>query len=210
MTARIVYAFDPLCGWCHGFGPALDALRAAFPDVPLDLRLGGLVTGARIGPYAAMGPYIRGASARMTAVTGVPLGAAFFDRILGDSGAVASSIPPCDVLLQARAVDPARVPDLARAMQDAHFTRGADLNDPSVHADLAARLGLDLRPDVPGPHDLRPALAAEFAVTRALGVASYPTVLVTADGRPPRGVDIAYDPATMVGRVAAALGVTSA
>jgi len=209
MTRRIVYAFDPLCGWCHGFGPALDALRAAFPDISVDLRLGGLVTGARIGPYAAMGPYIRGASARMTAVTGVPLGAAFFDRILGDHDIITSSIPPCDVLLQARAVDQARVPDLARAMQDAHFAHGADLNDPSVHADLAARLGLDLQPDVPGPHDLRPALAAEFAATRALGVASYPTVLVAAENRPPRGVDLSYDPAEMVGRVAAALAATS-
>ena len=209
MTTRIVYAFDPLCGWCHGFGPALDALRTALPDTPLDLRLGGLVTGARIGPYAAMGPYIRGASARMTAVTGVPLGAAFFDRIRGETGGIASSIPPCDVLLQARAVDPARVPDLARAIQDAHFHDGADLNDPSVHADLAARPGLDLRPDVPGPHDLRPALAAEFAATRALGVTSYPTILVMSDDRPPRAVDLSYDPAEMAGRVAAALAATS-
>ena len=73
MTTELVYAFDPLCGWCYGFGGALRALRGARPDLRIALRMGGLVTGDRIGLYSAAAEYIRTASARLTAVTGAAL-----------------------------------------------------------------------------------------------------------------------------------------
>ena len=42
MTTRLIYAFDPLCGWCYGFAPALRALRQALPALEVELRIGGL------------------------------------------------------------------------------------------------------------------------------------------------------------------------
>ena len=58
MRARLIYGFDPLCGWCFGFGPALRALREALPDLEIELRMGGLVTGGRIRPYIESAEYI--------------------------------------------------------------------------------------------------------------------------------------------------------
>lgn len=203
MTARLVYGFDPLCGWCYGFAPALRDLRRALPHLAIDLRMGGLVTGERIGPYVDAVPYIRSASARMTAVTGVALGEQFHTRVLGSEAVVASSIPPCDAILQVRAVAPDRVLDLAEALQVAHFRDGRDLNDPSVYADLAHRLGIAMTFDLPGPRDVRADLARELAESRTLGLTSYPTLfLATGDGF--RRIDISYDGSRLISTVTAA------
>lgn len=208
MTARLLYAFDPLCGWCHGFGPAFRAVRAALPDLPVSLLFGGLVTGERIGPYADKRAYIEAAQARLKTVTGVELGRDFHERILRNPSVTASSIPPCDVLLQLRARFPAALPDFAEALQTTHFRDGADYNDPGVYAQIAAGMSLDFHPDVPRPGELRPALAAEFAATRAIGVSSYPTLLLQTVGGI-QEIALDYSPARQLASVRSTLAVTS-
>ena len=200
MTLQLIYAFDPLCGWCYGFAPALRALREERQDLRIDVRMGGLVTGERIGPYAAAADYIRGASARMTAVTGAALGPAFWSDVIGNPGVMSSSIPPCDVLLQVRRHAPHRVLDLAEAIQIAHFRDGHDLNDAATYIRLLGKLEIDLEPQVPDPRDVRPDLAEEFARSRRMGLASYPTLLLeTEHGF--KAIAIAYDPKELVSRV---------
>lgn len=34
---RLIYGFDPLCGWCFAFRPTMHAIREAHPDVPIDV-----------------------------------------------------------------------------------------------------------------------------------------------------------------------------
>lgn len=181
MTKGLACAFDPLCGWCYGFGGALRALRKARPDLHIALRMGGLVTGDRIGPYSAAAEYIRTASARMTAVTGAALGEGFWQNIIGNAAVVSSSIPPCDVLLQVRRKAPERVLDLAEAIQIAHFRDGQDLNDAATYVRLLEACDIDMVPDVPDPRELRAELAEEFAQSRRMGVVSYPTLLFGTD-----------------------------
>lgn len=204
MSVRLAYAFDPLCGWCYGFAPAFRAVRAAFPDLPIELRFGGLVTGHRIGPYSDKRAYIEAAQERLTAVTGVSLGQAFHARILRNPRAIASSIPPCDVLLQLRSVAPLAVPDFADAIQTAHFHGGADYNDPAIYTRIANLMGLDFSPDVPFPDALSPELTAEFNATKALGVSSYPTLMILSDDKL-ETVQLDYRPAQQVDLLGRAL-----
>lgn len=206
MTPQLVYAFDPLCGWCYGFGPAFRAVRAALPDLAIELRFGGLVTGGRIGPYADKRAYIEAAQVRLRAVTGLAPGPEFHTRILQDPSVIASSIPPCDVLLQLRRVVSGAVPDFAEAIQTAHFRDGANFNEPGLYARIAGEMGLDFHPDVPRPDELRPELATEFAVTQDIGVSSYPNLFLRSDaGLQPIRLD--YAPAGQLAAVQSALAV---
>jgi len=204
LSARLIYGFDPLCGWCYGFAPALRRIRDEFPGLAIELRMGGLITGDRIRPYREAADYIKQASSRLTAVTGVALGEAFFSGILANPGVTASSLPPCDVLLQLRQSDPDAVLDVAAALQQAHFGEGLDLNDPATYDFVILRLGSKAAVHVPAPHELRPALDLEFQASRALGITSYPTLILDRDGARAAAV-LTYDPATAAQRLGAML-----
>lgn len=203
-SASLVYAFDPLCGWCYGFVPAMEELARVRPDVRIELRLGGLVTGARIGPYAAMSSYIRGASERLFAVTGQRLLPPFFERILGSAKTVGSSIPPSAVILAVREHARDHVLAFAHAVQRAHFEEGEDLNDEALYVRLLAQRGLSLRVPIPPPEQAPPELAVEFEATRAMGGVSFPSVFVR-QGTALQPLPTVYEPRAWVEAVDAAM-----
>ena len=176
------------------------ALQRDRTDIALSLRMGGLVTGSRIRPYVEMAGYIRSASSRMAAVTGMAIGGAFYDRILTNPTILASSLVACDAVLQVRQRHPDRTRDFAHTIQIAHFQDGEDLNDPAVHQRSAEGLGLDMTFELRGPRDLSPGLAAEFRSTREIGINSYPSVLSDATGHW-QALPTVYDPAAFLDKV---------
>ena len=206
-TPRLIYGFDPLCGWCYGLIPAMRRLRETRPTLPVELVCGGLVTGDRVGPYREMAGYVRAASARMTAVTGQALSDAFFALIEGsDSPERSASAPPTRAILAVRARGDDAL-GYAHALQEAHFSDGLDLNAPQTHRRVARRLGIEPPPlaGLASIDEREPAVAAEFARARALGIASFPTVLAVVPGGTARPVSVDYDPETFVARADAAL-----
>ena len=38
----LIYVGDPMCSWCYGFGVPLGQLLERFPELPVQLVLGGL------------------------------------------------------------------------------------------------------------------------------------------------------------------------
>jgi putative protein-disulfide isomerase len=169
---ELLYGMDPLCGWCFGIGPALRQVMADHPGLTVTPVLGGLVTGERVGPYAKMEGYIRGASQRLLAVTGQSPSPAFFDLIrrpdvIGNSG------PPSVAIAAVRAANPGHAADFALRVTDAHFEHGADLGLRETYTDLLAQMGLAT--DLP---DLARDDLAHTAWTegRDLGLTSFPTL----------------------------------
>jgi putative protein-disulfide isomerase len=205
---RLIYGYDPLCGWCYGLLPSLRRLRAEMPGLRIKPVMGGLVTGSRIGRYADMEGHIRGASQRMTQVTGMALSPAFFERILGNPDRIASSLIPCAAVLQVRQTAPDRAAEFASALLMAHFAEGDDLNDISVLQRVANEMGLELGDIDPDPHKLTTKLAQEFAATRGLGIDSYPTLIAEENGQQTR-LPTSYDPEEVVRTVRSALHLTA-
>ncbi len=196
----LVYGFDPLCGWCFGFIPAMEALAKQRPDLTVHIALGGLVTGQRIKPYAEMASYIRQSSWRLADATGHRPSAAFAKRILSRSDILASSIPPSAAILQVRRARPAMALAFAHSVQRAHFEDGEDLNDPATYAKLSTQLELDLPLEIPMPQEYSDDIQTEFQATRALGISSFPTVLVRSAGLL-KPLPTTYRPADFVAQV---------
>jgi putative protein-disulfide isomerase len=192
---RLIYGFDPLCGWCYGFAPAMRAVVAAYPDMPVVLAMPGLVTGPRIGPYAEMEDYIRGASARLQTVTGRAPSEAFFAHI-ATPGVMGDSHPPIAAIAQVTEAVPEAELAFAHAVCEAHFERGADLNRAETYAEVAGVLGLGLRPD---PGDTARA-AARMRADADHGIASFPTLIV-ATGTRAIALPSLYDPRAVVAAV---------
>jgi putative protein-disulfide isomerase len=140
MTTTLHYIHDPLCGWCYGAAPLVAAARAALPVV---LHGGGLMTGTRRQPVTpALRDYVMPHDRRIADMSGQPFGAAYFEGLLRDSGAVFDSEPPTTAILAADTLG-GRGAELLARLQTAHYLEGRRIADEAVLTELAVSIGLD-------------------------------------------------------------------
>lgn len=197
--AELLYGFDPLCGWCYGIVPAMRRVAEEHPDVPVRLVMAGLVSGERVGPYAAMESYIRGAAGHLREVTGRAPGEAFF-RLIASPGVEGNSGPPSVAIAHAAGFAPDRAMEFAHRVIEAHFEEGADLNDPATYGPLLRDAGVEA--PLPDIHDPRLAEAV-WETGRRIGIRSFPTLAVVKGGQA-RVLPPEYDPERLSALVARA------
>lgn len=174
---QLIYGFDPLCGWCFAFGPTLRAIRAAYPELPVRLRYGGLVVGERVGPVAEARGYLTAGLEQVRQVAGVSAGAAFFQNLLAEGTYVSDSEPPCRAIYVMEQLAPAGALDFAAALPDAYYIDGQPLDDAGLLASLAETNGADPELFVQqwASDEARRGTQRAFAQARAEGFTSYPT-----------------------------------
>lgn len=78
---------------------------------------------------------------RIAELSGQPFGAAYFDGLLNDGGAMLDSTPPLTAVLAAQAVAD-RGLDMLNRVQRAHYVEGLRIAERPVLNDLAADIGL--------------------------------------------------------------------
>jgi putative protein-disulfide isomerase len=140
--ATLHYVFDPLCGWCYAAAPLIEAARS-LPGLAIECHGGGMLTGSNRRPITpAWRDHVMPHDRRIAELSGQPFGAAYFDGLLDDSGAVLDSAPPLTAILVAEA-EAGRGLDMLERIQCAHYVEGRRIADPEVLRALAADLGLD-------------------------------------------------------------------
>ena len=142
MTATPVlhYIYDPLCGWCYGAKPLVDAAREILPVVA---HGGGMMTGAqRQAVSAQLRDYVMPHDHRIAQYTGQPFGEAYFEGLLRDTTAVFDSAPPTTAVLAAEQLA-GRGLELLGRLQTAHYAEGRRIADRDVLMAVAAEMGLD-------------------------------------------------------------------
>ncbi len=198
---KLIYGHDPLCGWCYAFISALRKFSASYPNVTIELAVGGLFSGDRVQPYSNMFDYITEAFGRVKLKTGRHGSEAFFNMIKAPGTGQIFSAPPNHALLQIQQIAPNKVIEFAHRLQEAHFEDGLSFNDAEIYDKIATEL------DLPAL-DIEALLAAtddDFLVrkgyrhTASLGIRSYPTCLVLDQHDRELGViDSIYDPSNFV------------
>ena len=175
---KLVYVFDAYCGWSYGFAPTLAELVRRHPDAEVEVVSGGLFTGPRRVPIGEFG-YVEGANAKITELTGVRFGSAYSERI-ADGSFVMDSEAAARGVAALRSVAPDRIVELVAAVQHAFYVDGESLSDPLTYARIAEAAGIDAEAVV-GAFDSAAsadAAKADFQRAAALGVHSFPTLLV--------------------------------
>lgn len=138
---QLHYIYDPLCGWCYGAGPLIQAARE-LPDIALSLHGGGMMAGPRRQRVTQkLRDYVMPHDRRISARTGQPFGPDYFDVLLRDTTAVFDSSPPIAAVLIANERN-LGLPMLAR-LQRAHYVEGRRIADIPVLAKLAVEFGID-------------------------------------------------------------------
>ncbi|PIA74224.1 disulfide bond formation protein DsbA [Ectopseudomonas toyotomiensis] len=182
MASRLLYVMDPMCSWCWGFAPVVEALaeQAAAAGVPLQIVVGGLRRDQVAIDAAARVRYL-GYWQAVNASTGQLFD---FERGLPE-GLVYDTEPACRALVTARQLDAASAWTLLKLIQQAFYTEGADVTQASVLVQLAEQAGIP-RIEFAEAFDsqaMQEATAADFTWVQDLGIAGFPTLLAERDGQ---------------------------
>jgi len=136
------YIFDPLCGWCYGAAPLVEAARAV-PGLAVVFHGGGMLTGRNRRPITSQWrDYVMPHDRRIAELTGQPFGDAYFEGLLRDHTAVMDSEPPITAVLAAEAMA-GRGLDMIHALQQAHYVQGRRIANTTVLHEVATELGLE-------------------------------------------------------------------
>ncbi|WP_313054118.1 DsbA family protein [Pseudomonas lopnurensis] len=180
--ARLIYVMDPMCSWCWGFAPVLQALaeQAAAQGVRLELVVGGLRRERAAMDQAGRERTLSYWQA-VHAATGQP-----FNLAAGlPQGLVYDTEPACRALVAARSLDQASVWSLATSIQRTFYEQGRDVTQPALLVELAEAAGIP-RGSFAERYDSQEArfsTQADFAWVENLGIAGFPTLLAECEGQ---------------------------
>ncbi|QXB00162.1 DsbA family protein [Aeromonas sp. FDAARGOS 1416] len=135
------YVYDPLCGWCYGAAPLLQA-AATIAGLKIELHAGGLWMGSRRQPMGeALRDYVRPHDQRIEALTGQHFGERYFNELLLREGCLLDSEPPIRAVLAVTALGGDGLVMLHR-IQQSHYRDGIWIGEPAFLATLAAEQGI--------------------------------------------------------------------
>ncbi len=193
---RLIYGFDPICGWCYGFIPTLRNFAKNNPNVEIEVVLGGLFTDQLDRPYTSLVEHITKNFPIVTAATGQAPSDAFWAHIK-DTTSIVASEPPTHAVLQVKELEPQRAVDFAHLLQEAHFQKGQSFNDAKTYDEISKNHGFPkLDTDaILGASTRDPLVAQSIMRFRSFGMQSFPTTLVVTEDDVVLGrVQGVYDP----------------
>ncbi|SFW20999.1 DsbA family protein [Nitrosovibrio sp. Nv17] len=174
------YVADPMCSWCWGFSPVVEAIRREYRDrLGMELLLGGLRPGTRHALPAAQREEILHHWHAVRQATGQPFQ---FEGAL-PPGFIYDTEPASRAVVAASLLHPGEVFAFFRSVQSAFYAAQRNVTDPAVLMQLAEEVGLDAQHfsrllDSDTARDLT---QDHFQRARQWGIQSFPT-LVAQDG----------------------------
>lgn len=182
VSKRIIYVADPMCSWCWGFSPVIDAVREHFgSSLPMQILMGGLRPGTSEPMTFGVKADIKGHWQHVQEASGQPFDFAFFERV----EFVYDTEPPSRGVVAVRRLKPDLAFNYFKSVQESFYARNQDVTDLEVLAGIAVELGLDTE-----------AFTAEFRMgqtitetwrdfetSRQMGVTGFPTLLAGSEER---------------------------
>jgi putative protein-disulfide isomerase len=170
------YFADPMCSWCWGFSPVIEALREAYrPRLKISLVLGGLR--ADTAPQTpAQREDILHHWHQVHARTGQPFR---FENAMPE-GFVYDTEPPSRAVLAVGSLDAEKIFPMFKAIQSAFYVEGRDVTQAGTLADLATRLEVERGQFMQAFESevVRSKTLAHFKHARQAGVRGFPTLIL--------------------------------
>jgi putative protein-disulfide isomerase len=185
---KLIFVGDPMCSWCYGFGKELSALAARHPELPVEILVGGVRAGATDVLDESGKQFRLMHWARVEESSGLP----FNRKALAHENFVYNTEPICRAVVTARRLAPETDQlQVFRALQRAFYVDGLDTTDGAVLAQAAVAelegqgVAVDAATFQAAWSDsiTIAATRAEFAQVRAMGIRSFPFLLLEASGQ---------------------------
>jgi putative protein-disulfide isomerase len=180
---HFIYFADPMCSWCWGFSPVVEALRERTAEIlPIRLVMGGLRPGTTTPMPEDARRNLVSHWREIHELTGQPFGEGLIDL----DGFVYDTDPAARAVVLARRTSTDLAIDYLARVQRAFYADSLDVTKNAVLVDLAVELGFDGEAFAAGLGDegLKSETWRDYAVSQRAGVTGFPTLVVgpNADG----------------------------
>ncbi|HTD04829.1 DsbA family protein [Undibacterium sp.] len=188
---QLIYIADPMCSWCYGFGPELEALLAAVPEAQMDIIVGGLRAYTTEAMDDAQKATILGHWQHVAAASGLP-----FSRAgMAQAGFIYDTEPACRAVVTSRILaddlPPRAKLAVFRAIQHAFYAEGRDVTRTDVLSEvcvtalnLASGGGYDIESfqETMTAYPTSVETRADFEQTQRWGIRGFPALLLVHEG----------------------------
>ncbi|WP_070968544.1 DsbA family protein [Vibrio sonorensis] len=136
---RFLYVMDPMCGWCYGFRPELEAFLANHSGIAVDWIMGGLAPDATQPMEEGLKQTISSYWHQIEARTQVAFNHDFWML----NTPYRSTYPACRAVISAQKLIEDGAPKMANAIQAAYYQQAKNPSLQNILAECAHTIGLD-------------------------------------------------------------------
>ncbi|HEX8874202.1 MAG TPA: DsbA family protein [Nitrosospira sp.] len=186
------YVADPMCSWCWGFSPVIEAIRREYgARLKVELLLGGLRPGTRYPMPSAQREEILRHWHTVQRMTGQPFR---FEGAMPE-GFIYDTEPASRGVVAVSTISPEAVFPFFKVVQSAFYVEQQNVTHPVVLMQLAISAGLDARrfSQVFESETTKKLTLGHFQKARQLGVQGFPAVIM-GDGAGYRFLTRGYRP----------------
>ncbi|MXW05739.1 MAG: DsbA family protein [Gemmatimonadetes bacterium] len=177
----LYYIADPMCSWCWGFSPVLEAVSGVLPEeIPIRYVMGGLARDSAAPMPEDTRTYVQSQWRLVAERTGAEFNWDFWK----DCEPRRSTYPACRAVIAAGMQRPDGTGAMFHAIQRAYYLEARNPSDAETLVQLAGELNLDTQRF---SEDLTSArtdelLHEDFALRRSLHADKFPTMILEHDG----------------------------
>lgn len=182
---KVLYIYDPMCGWCYGFSNVIDLIKTKYSTYfNFEIYSGGMIIGNSVKPAYEMSSYILNAYKRVEYMTGVKFGEKYLD-IFKEGSYILNSETACIALTAIKEIKPELAFEFAKEIQYAHFFEGQSLNAFITFENIANKLGVNLIDfnNIWTNKFVSNKTYEEFDFVKKLGVQGFPALLLFSKGQ---------------------------
>lgn len=179
--AKLLYFYDPLCGWCFGFSPVIKKLEKEFQEqIDFEAISGGMVLGDRVKPLSEMKDYLKEAMPRLEEMTGVKFGEPYLE-ILEEGSLMLNSERPCIAMTVYKSMSNKSSIEFASALQSTLYEKGINLNELENYKALVEGFGLPWEVFKSKMQDsaYKEKTYQEFQIGQQMGIGGFPSVVLS-------------------------------
>jgi putative protein-disulfide isomerase len=178
MQKELIFILDPMCSWCWGFAPIIEALVKTQSDrYYFSLVVGGLRTKGEMLWNETSKDYLRSHWKQVSHRTGQAFSDSLFDKEQFDY----DTYPACKAVVSVRELFGMQSAfTYLHTIQEAFYTKGKDITNVDVLSDLLKGSGLDSSSFKTFFESDRAQLLMEhdFAKARSMGANAFPSIVV--------------------------------
>jgi putative protein-disulfide isomerase len=176
----LIYIGDPMCSWCYGFGPELDKIKAAFPNTPLEMVMGGLRAGGT-ETMMELKDFLHDHWMEVQQATGQQ----FNFSILDKKELHYDTEPACRAVMIAGQLDPQSKYSFFKAAQESFYFYNNMPGDEETYIHIAHTLGFDVEAfgTMYRSKESKAAIYNEFELSQKMGVTGFPSLVAKIDGK---------------------------